>query len=127
MLVQRLFFSVADLHRGDLVTIREFGRTIVKRIVGLPGERISAAGDSAEVNGRTIPEPWLRNITNTCVDTHKSSVSMVLTSGEYFVMGDCRSLSTDSRAFGPVSETLITGRVWSVIAKSGHPWFSFVH
>jgi signal peptidase I len=96
--------------RGEVVVLAHPGAAggeDVKRVVGLPGERVRLAGGGLEIDGRAVPEPWL--------DPAKagSGAGLDLTLGpdEYAVLGDARSLSLDSRAYGPVRAWQLTGLV----------------
>jgi signal peptidase I len=93
------------LHRGDVVVVRLPRRGIeaVKRVVGMPGERVRVVTGRAEVNGRSLNEP---HATGTGLSGEWS-----LAEGEYLVLGDDRSGSTDGRTFGPVPGEAIVGVV----------------
>lgn len=115
ILVDKLSYDLHGIHRGDIVVFarppRDVGEPsvhdLVKRVIGLPGERISSEGNQVLINGRVLREPWLpRN------DPLGQPIqSQVIPKGHYFVMGDNRSDSLDSRSFGPISGSLIVGRV----------------
>ena len=98
--------------RGKLFAFRdpERGRDLrVKRVVGLPDEHIAIRERRVEINGEPLQEPYLVGT----VDTFPKGATQWFTgAGEYFVMGDNRGPSRDSRAYGPVPADLIVGRVW---------------
>jgi signal peptidase I len=92
------------LHRGDLAVLRHptHGFEMVKRIVGLPGERIRTDGRTVWVNGHPLAEPHARG--------WGPPGEWALGPGEYLVLGDDRRLSTDGRSFGAVDRGALVGR-----------------
>lgn len=120
------------IHRGDIIVFhRAPGDTdpqypiLVKRVIGLPGETISSKGDTIYINGRAIAEPWLAAMTTTptCPQPGFDISTTHIPKGQYFVMGDCRGDSSDSRVWGTVPVRNIIGRVFLVIWRHNHPWF----
>jgi signal peptidase I len=114
ILVNKLSYHLHGVTRGDIVvfatppkeksdpTIKD----LVKRVIGLPGDTISSSGGRVYINGKPLPEPWLpAGTVTTGIATQR------IPPNEYFVMGDNRSDSQDSRFFGPISRSLIVGRV----------------
>ncbi|MEZ4552686.1 MAG: signal peptidase I [Dehalococcoidia bacterium] len=85
----------------------ESGRPLVKRIVGVPGESLRV-GDHVEVNGHTLVEDYAHGT----VPARSYRGVNQLGPDEYFVLGDNRGASTDSRHFGPVGQDAIEGIVW---------------
>lgn len=79
---------------------------LVKRVIGLPGNVISSQHCQVLINGKVLPEPFLPK--GTCT---KSIAPQRVPRGTYFVMGDNRSDSYDSRYFGPIKASSIVGRV----------------
>ena len=121
-----------DIRRGDIVVFhRAPGDAdtqypiLVKRVIGLPGETISSKGDTVYINGRAIAEPWLAamNATPTCAQPNFDIPTTHIPSGQYYVMGDCRGNSSDSRVWGTVPVGNIIGRVFLVFWQHNHPWF----
>ena len=96
--------------RGDVVValLENCGRSILKRVVGLPGEQIAFSEGMLLINGQKLEEPYLRGLPpylglgNSCFTAG---------SDEYFVLGDNRARSTDSRHYGPVRPAQIEGKV----------------
>ena len=98
--------------RGDIVVLSSpgaDGRHDVKRVVGLPGERVVMAEGVLYVDDREFNEPYLGGLPSS-VGLGESA--WVLGAGEYLVLGDNRAHSTDSREFGPVEAERILGRAW---------------
>jgi len=121
-----------SIHRGDIIVFhRAPGDTdteypiLVKRVIGLPGETISSKGDTIYINGRAIAEPWLAALKTTpgCFEPDFDISVTHIPKGQYFVMGDCRGNSSDSRFWGTVPVSHIIGRVFLVIWRHNHPWF----
>jgi signal peptidase I len=83
--------------RGDVVVLRRPEREVVKRVVGLPGERVRLAGGRLEVDGRHVPEPYAMSRPDGAVE-----LDLRLGADELLVLGDYRDRSTDSRSFGPI-------------------------
>ena len=89
------------LSRGDIVIFKNSEKSIdvVKRVVGLPGETISASNNELLVNGQTIEDPWAKTVTDDFIDCNVGE-------NEVFVLGDQRRLSTsDSRTLGTINAT----------------------
>jgi signal peptidase I len=98
-------------------------RDLVKRVIGLPGETIWSAQGSIYVNGQRLNEPgWYNPPFGELGPTEIARTN--IPSGSYFVMGDNRTDTCDSRSFGPMPKSLLVGRVVATIARDGHP---FVH
>ena len=98
------------LRRGDIVVLRNpewRHQTYVKRVIGLPGEGISLNEGRVYIGGAHLEESYLR-----CPDSLGTAGEWWMGPDEYFVMGDNRRNSQDSRAFGPIAATQIVGRVW---------------
>ncbi len=107
--------------RGDVVVFKQpFGvpgaptQVYIKRIIGLPEEEILFDAGSVQINGSVLVEDYLpENAKGSGANQVRETARIWITDpGEYFVLGDRRHDSQDSRYFGPVSESLFLGRVW---------------
>ncbi|HEX2374802.1 MAG TPA: signal peptidase I [Actinomycetota bacterium] len=91
--------------RGDLVVLARPDREVVKRAVGLPGERVRLHDGRLEIDGQAVPEPYLAG------GSGSGELDLQLGPAEYLVLGDHRAASTDGRDFGPVGADAVVGRV----------------
>ena len=108
--VNCLLPRLRDYKRGDIVVIRDSSRheLIVKRIVGLPHDHVQLRGGRVYVNNQLLPEQYLDSRTQTYSQQLRDHV---ITVGEdsYFVLGDNRSESDDSRFFGDIDRSDLIG------------------
>ena len=97
--------------RGDVIVFDYPGdpqRQFVKRIIGEPGDTVAITDGEVSINGATLHEPYLDAIGRT--DMHP----IRLQTDEYFVLGDNRTGSQDSRHWGPLAAGHIIGKVWAI-------------
>jgi len=80
---------------------------LIKRVIGLPGETVTIANGQVQINGQPIAEPYLNGLSTQCFQ----NCAVTLGVGQYFVLGDNRPNSLDSRSFGPVNADNIIGQV----------------
>lgn len=108
-LLNRFAYLHREPQRGELVVLKdpETGDLIVKRIVGLPCETVLMQNDIPYVNGHRLYEPYTRGTLRT--NHIPFSKATVVARGHYYVLGDNRSRSIDSRAFGAVAREDILG------------------
>jgi len=119
VLVNKLSYDFHDVHRGDIVVFKappsaQSGgiQDLVKRVIGLPGETIDSTPDGhVEINGHVLSESYLPPGTALGPPIPKQ----VIPAGHYFVMGDNRTDSSDSRFFGPIARSQIIGRAFILI------------
>ena len=121
------------IHRGDIIVFRRTPADIgtpdadlVKRVIGLPGETISSRGATVLIDGKALSEPWLPTLTGVCAEAAYNIPTTKIPTGHYFVMGDCRAQSDDSRTWGTVPASYIVGKVFVIVWRFGHPylhWF----
>ena len=110
LLLNRFAYLHRDPERGEMVVLKdpETGDLIVKRIVGLPCETVVMQNESAFVNGHRLVEPYAA-ITTGKMDKMPLGKATVVPRDFYFVLGDNRPRSVDSRVFGPVPRSSILG------------------
>lgn len=107
VLINTLAYRFAPPQRGDIVAFRHVADTpelYIKRIIGLPGDRIRIDAGVVLLNGRVLDEPYLR------FRDARSVPEVTVPAHSVYVLGDNRPNSEDSRAFGPVPETDLTGK-----------------
>ena len=121
ILINKAIYRFQGVERGDVVVFyypRDPSVSYIKRVIGLPGDRVEMRNGAVHVNGDPIEEPYLLPQYRDRYDMPETTVER----GHYFVMGDHRSSSMDSRSFGSVPEKYIYGKaafcVWP-IAKTG--------
>lgn len=107
--------SVAvPIGRGDLIVFRPAVGPedyVVKRVIGIPGDRVRIIDYGVWVNGRRLYEPYLKQPW-TQGETYAGGGELTLTKDEYFLMGDNRDRSLDSRVLGPQRRNRIVGRAF---------------
>ncbi|MBX3463308.1 MAG: signal peptidase I [Planctomycetes bacterium] len=107
LVVDRVSYSLAEVGRGDVVILR-YPRNpdvdFVKRVVALPGDRVAMVDGILVVNGGTADDYG-------CIPDHQAMAEVVVPPGQFFVLGDNRPVSCDSRDFGLVEQSLLKGRV----------------
>ena len=105
--------------RGDIIVFKapvNEEKDFVKRVIGLPGERVKISDGSVFIDGLKLSEPYLGHafVTGGTTCNHKLWCDFRLQEGQYFALGDNRGGSSDSRSWGAVPEENIIGKVWFV-------------
>ena len=109
LFVNKIAYRVGEIHAGDVVVFqypRDREKSYIKRVIALPGDRLRIDQGQVFVNGKAIEEKY---VPPRYADD-KSVAEMVLPANQYYVLGDHRSISSDSREFGPVDRELIYGK-----------------
>ena len=108
--LDRWSYHYRQPERGDVVVLRDPGHQdlAIKRIVGMPGDTIHLRSGVVMVNGKRFIEPYLSKGTRTYTPDLKDRL-VVLGENQYFVLGDNRGLSEDSRYYGPIHRHRIMG------------------
>ena len=116
VLVNKLSYDLHPIHRGDVIVFKKPPddntpgiKDLIKRVIGLPGETIAGRNGQIYINGKLLNEPWLPKVDR---DTTSTFGPVQIPAGEYFVMGDNRADSSDSRVFGPITKSLVVGRAF---------------
>jgi signal peptidase I len=104
--------QIGELRRGDIVVFLlpdDQTKSYIKRIVGLPGETIEIKDGKVYINGNRMEEPYV-SPDYASHDTMPEPVA--IPQDNYFVIGDNRNNSSDSRYWGPLPRKLIYGKFW---------------
>lgn len=104
-------FAVHPPERGEVVVFRfpkDPTRDFVKRVIGVPGDRVEIHNGTVFVNGQALKEPYLTS------HDHSNMNQVFLGEGQYFVLGDNRAGSNDSRNWGTVPTENFLGKVWII-------------
>jgi signal peptidase I len=102
-------FGLADIGRGDMVVFwfpQDPSKSYIKRVIGVPGDTVEVREGTVWVNGRALAESY---VTAENRDT-TSMVTKTLDADQYFVLGDHRNSSNDSRSWGMVPRSYIYGK-----------------
>jgi signal peptidase I len=102
-------FGIGNIERGDTVVFlfpMDPSKSYIKRVIGLPGDTVEVRDGSVLVNGATIAESYVP----VEYRDHSSMGPTRVPEGQYFVLGDHRSSSNDSRSWGPVPRSAIYGK-----------------
>jgi signal peptidase I len=102
-------FGIGDIERGDTIVFWypwDHSKSYIKRVIGLPGDTVRIEDGQVYVNRRLLPEPYLPEEYR----DHSSMERVQVPPNEYFVLGDHRSSSNDSRVWGTVDRKLIFGK-----------------
>lgn len=118
LIVDEISYRLSEPHRGDIIVFR-YPRNpqeyFIKRLIALPGEEVQIKDGEVKIfndahpEGFVLHEPYLSKNVKTY---NLSEDKIILSDDEYFVLGDNRNQSKDSRSFGPVNESFIVGRVF---------------
>jgi signal peptidase I len=117
LIIDRLSYHTGQPSRGDVIVLRypkDLSQYFIKRIIGLPGEKIQISQgfvtiyNQAHPQGERLEEPYLPSQN----ETLSTSAPWQLGSDQYFVLGDNRTASSDSRVWGILPKDDIVGKVW---------------
>ena len=109
LFINKFVYHFASIHRGDVVVFhypRDPQKSYIKRVIALPGDHLRIEHGRVILNGNLIREPYVpREYRDS-----RSMAEMTVPADSFFMMGDHRSISSDSRDFGPVDRDLIYGK-----------------
>jgi signal peptidase I len=111
VLVNKFIYRFTDPNRGDIIVFQSVDNSdedLIKRVVGLPGDKIAVRGGKLFVNGEPQKEPF----TNKKLPDRSFYAQTTVPKDHVFVMGDNRANSADSRVFGPLPEKNIEGEAF---------------
>ena len=138
VLAQKAFFSWHDVREGDIVVFShppldqcggpQDGGDLVKRVIALPGQTIYSAAGRIYVDGRRLAEPYLpqHDPLGPAIPDATAQHPYRVPPGEFYMLGDNRADSCDSRFWGPIKGSSMVGTVVLMYWHNGHPdfhWF----
>ena len=121
LLTDKISYKMGEPTRGDVVVFKApeasqcpegTGCDFIKRIIGLPGETVQVSNNQLYINGRVLTESYLSPEIITQAGAYTANGTVNVPEGTYFVVGDNRSHSSDSRTWGPVPADKIVGKVF---------------
>jgi signal peptidase I len=116
LIANKVDYRLHAPHRGDIIILRpptDNSKDFIKRVIALPGERLLIRAGVVYINGHKLDEPYLPEAWTLFTDWPTNNpMGQVMGPDEYFVMGDNRNRSQDSRTFGPITRDRIDGRAW---------------
>jgi len=125
LLVNKLSYRISQPKRGDVIVFKAPSNPqvdYIKRIIGLPGETVKIANNTIYVNNKPVNEPYIPSDISTLVKNEPNmTLAVELKNDQYFVLGDNRQHSSDSREWGILPEENIIGKAW----VSVYPWKDF--
>lgn len=108
MILNEFIYRFSDIKRYDIVVVEEDSELLIKRVIGLPGETIKCINGDIYINDKKINDKYAYSVTNDFDE-------VVIEEDEYFVMGDNREVSLDSRVYGAYDEDDIKGKASFII------------
>lgn len=128
VLVNKLSYRLHDIRHGDVIVfdrVTSNGASVahddlIKRVIGLSGDKVEIKSCVVYVSGTALKEPYLDkgNLSQVILEDRcrqPNMATVTVTAGQVFVMGDNRPESFDSRSFGTISESLVVGRAFVVV------------
>jgi len=109
LVVNKLDYRLHQPQRGDIIVFTDPvspDRKLIKRVIGLPGETVEIKNGGVLIEQQFLDEPYLEDPGNS------SRAASVLAEGQYFVLGDNRNNSSDSRSWGTLPRERIVGKAW---------------
>jgi signal peptidase I len=109
LLVNKILYMLRPPERGDVIVFvppTSSSRDFIKRVIGLPGDRVEVINGKVYINGEMLDEPYPLNVAS------YSAPAVTVPPDEYFVLGDNRNNSSDSHSWGTVSVKKIIGKAW---------------
>jgi len=118
LLTDKVSYRFNEPRRGDVIVFEapgHQGEEYIKRIIALPGERVLIVNNQVYINDKVLNESYIPEKLKLSPGSFiKEGQEILIPNDNYFVLGDNRPFSSDSRAWGTVSEDAITGRAWII-------------
>jgi signal peptidase I len=124
LIANKIDYRLHAPQRGDIIILRpptDNSKDFIKRVIALPGEKLLIRDGTVYINGHKLDEPYLPEAWTTFNNWPGDGTDgRVIPPNQYFVMGDNRNKSQDSRIFGPIGRDRIDGRAWFRIWPLDH-------
>jgi signal peptidase I len=124
LIANKIDYRLHPPQRGDIIILRpptDNSKDFIKRVIALPGEKLLIRDSAVYINGHRLDEPYLPEAWTTLNNwPNDGTDGRVMKSNEYFVMGDNRNRSQDSRIFNPITRDRIDGKAWFRIWPLDH-------
>jgi signal peptidase I len=107
--INKFVYRIEPIQRGDIIVFRyprDPAKSFIKRVIGVAGDHVRIVDGRVFLNGKLLVEDYVPR----AYEDGRSYPEIVVPPGQYFVLGDHRSLSNDSRDFGPVDAPYIYGK-----------------
>lgn len=117
LIVDKISYKFHQIHRGDTIIFQAPKNPqddYIKRVIAFPGETVMIQNGKVKINGMLLEEPYIQNGTQTL--TSDKIFRLTLGPDQYFVMGDNRGNSSDSREWGPLPKVNVIGRAWIIVS-----------
>ncbi len=118
LLSDKISYRLHEPTRGDVIVFEAPGANgdeFIKRIIGTPGDKVAVKTGKVYVNEKQLSEAYIADTVNTTAGAFlKENTEVTVPDNYYFVLGDNRPFSSDSRAWGLVAKSKITGKAWFV-------------
>ena len=106
MFLNKIIYSFKPIRRGEVIVLKYRNNALIKRVIGLPNDKIKVENGKLYINNKEVKENYINSYT-----ASYDFDEITLKDNEYFVMGDNRYNSYDSRNFGTIMKNNIIGRV----------------
>ncbi|KKR81445.1 MAG: Signal peptidase I [Candidatus Daviesbacteria bacterium GW2011_GWA1_41_61] len=116
IITNKVATQISQPQRGEVIILknpRNMDQVFIKRVIGLPGDRVMVSGGKVYINGQPTAELYLPKGTRTYGGASLSEgEELTVPQGRYFIMGDNRGGSSDSREWGTIGKDLVVGQAW---------------
>jgi len=115
LIINEIGYHLGNPERGDIVVFKHDAVDyFIKRVIGLPGERVTIKDDEIYIYNQKNPDGFLLDESEYLPKTTATDgkVDITLKDSQYYVLGDNRMSSLDSRRFGPIERSVIVGKTW---------------
>ncbi len=118
LLTEKVSYYFNTPSRGDVVVLKPPAQVsedeFIKRVVGLPGEKVMITGGKVFINGKELNEPYLKDVYTNGSSFLEEGKEITVPANQYLVFGDNRPHSSDSRTWGYITKSQMTGKAWLV-------------